>query len=456
MSIVRRFAFLSLSRVVAVVAIVIAVFVTAVQPVIAAKTLQRSSTSKLTLAQWSVKYLSYIGSPASSAASERVQFLEAWAKLEGAFELGNIYNPLDSEMPWHGAGRWNPQGVRAYHSLIEGFQATFSTMQQGFDRSILNALRNPASNTSTLALALAESNWTGGGPRSWLEQGYASRVGGVPMRSFGLPEPTLTLSGVLVDPLRRRLNDVCVAALHSPTAPSGDSNTSNGVFAISGLARATYRLRITDCHHVAGNSNPTYYDARAAPRYTTTQWSHATTLSSSCSELSACRDQRTSFEHPVQFGFLTPKIIWSQPKSIPSGSFLTSTQLDAKSSVRGTFSYTPTFRDVVHPGTRRITATFRPRDSKDFSRVVSTIVIDVTRVTPVISWATPSAIPEGSPLSGAQLDASSTIPGRFVYSVRSGVILGVGTRVIFVTFIPRHRDLYKVVRARTVVTVTGS
>jgi len=55
---------------------------------------------------------------------------------------------------------------------------------------------------------------------------------------------------------------------------------------------------------------------------------------------------------------------------------------------------------------------------------------------PAITWATPANIVYGTPLSGAQLDASSTLPGTFAYSPAAGTILPVGQQMLNVTFTP--------------------
>ena len=44
-------------------------------------------------------------------------------------------------------------------------------------------------------------------------------------------------------------------------------------------------------------------------------------------------------------------------------------------------------------------------------------------VTPTISWPTPSPIANTTPLTSTQLDATASVPGRFVYTPAAGTVL---------------------------------
>ena len=63
--------------------------------------------------------------------------------------------------------------------------------------------------------------------------------------------------------------------------------------------------------------------------------------------------------------------------------------------------------------------------------------------TPSITWATPAAISFGSALSSAQLNASASVPGSFVYTPPAGTVLGVGEgQPLKVDFTPADGDGY--------------
>ena len=66
----------------------------------------------------------------------------------------------------------------------------------------------------------------------------------------------------------------------------------------------------------------------------------------------------------------------------------------------------------------------------------ATATLSVSPLAPDITWPTPNAITYGSPLSGIQLNASTFIPGSFVYNPALSTILNSGTHTLNVTFNP--------------------
>jgi hypothetical protein len=68
-------------------------------------------------------------------------------------------------------------------------------------------------------------------------------------------------------------------------------------------------------------------------------------------------------------------------------------------------------------------------------QVTATIVVN--KATPTLTWSTPAPITYGTPLSAAQLDATSGgVAGTFAYSPTFGAVLGAGIHVLSVTFTP--------------------
>jgi len=61
---------------------------------------------------------------------------------------------------------------------------------------------------------------------------------------------------------------------------------------------------------------------------------------------------------------------------------------------------------------------------------------------PVITWTAPVAITYGQPLTSAQLDATSSAPGTFVYTPTAGTVLTAGTQTLSVTFTPTDQATY--------------
>ncbi|HTZ59776.1 MAG TPA: cellulase family glycosylhydrolase [Acidobacteriaceae bacterium] len=62
--------------------------------------------------------------------------------------------------------------------------------------------------------------------------------------------------------------------------------------------------------------------------------------------------------------------------------------------------------------------------------------LTIQGTSPDITWLTPGSITYGTPLTAAQLDASSTTPGTFVYKPAAGSVLNAGMQTLTVTFTP--------------------
>jgi len=106
-----------------------------------------------------------------------------------------------------------------------------------------------------------------------------------------------------------------------------------------------------------------------------------------------------------------PAITWATPAAIPYGTALSATQLNANSTVAGTFVYTPAAGTVLSAGSQNLSVTFTPTDLGDYTTATATVTLMVNKTTPTITWATPATIPYGTALSATQLNASSTVAG---------------------------------------------
>jgi hypothetical protein len=73
-----------------------------------------------------------------------------------------------------------------------------------------------------------------------------------------------------------------------------------------------------------------------------------------------------------------PEITWATPASISVGSALSATQLDATSTVAGSFNYSPASGTVLTAGTQALTATFTPTDSTDYTTATASVALAVT------------------------------------------------------------------------------
>src|SRR6202007_1784500 len=104
----------------------------------------------------------------------------------------------------------------------------------------------------------------------------------------------------------------------------------------------------------------------------------------------------------------TPTITWPTPAAVTYGTALSATQLNATASVPGSFVYTPAAGSIPTAGTDTLSVTFTPTDTTNYTTATATVQLMVSQATPTITWATPAGITYGTPLSGAQLNATTT------------------------------------------------
>ena len=149
-----------------------------------------------------------------------------------------------------------------------------------------------------------------------------------------------------------------------------------------------------------------------------------------------------------------PVITWAPPASIPYGTALSATQLNATASVGGTFVYTPAIGSIPAAGTDTLSVTFTPTDTTDYTSVTKTVTLTVTQAAPVITWAPPAAITYGTALSATQLNASASVAGTLVYTPAAGTVPAAGTDTLSVTFTPTDTTDYSTVTVTVQLTVT--
>jgi uncharacterized repeat protein (TIGR03803 family) len=135
-----------------------------------------------------------------------------------------------------------------------------------------------------------------------------------------------------------------------------------------------------------------------------------------------------------------PVISWSGPSPIVYGTRLSATQLNATADVPGTFTYGPPAGTVLHAGDQTLSVNFVPNDSTTYATVTTTVTLTVTPRAAAVRWVAPTAIPYGTPLGTAQLDASANAPGVFVYVPPASTVLDIGTSTLTVTFVPYTTD----------------
>jgi len=74
-----------------------------------------------------------------------------------------------------------------------------------------------------------------------------------------------------------------------------------------------------------------------------------------------------------------PSITWARPADIVYGTALGSAQLNASSSIPGTFTYNPPAGTVLNAGVQTLAVTFTPQDSANYETVTTNLPITVLR-----------------------------------------------------------------------------
>ena len=84
-----------------------------------------------------------------------------------------------------------------------------------------------------------------------------------------------------------------------------------------------------------------------------------------------------------------------------------------------------------------------------------TKLVTAALATPAITWPAPAAIGYGTALSAAQLDATASVPGTFVYTPKSGTVPSAGMQTLAVVFTPTDTTDYSTATAAVSLTVNA-
>jgi len=114
----------------------------------------------------------------------------------------------------------------------------------------------------------------------------------------------------------------------------------------------------------------------------------------------------------------TPLITWAPPTAIAYGTHLSATQLDATSSVPGTFTYSPALGTELGVGTQTLSVTFTPTDTTDYTSATKSVSISVSKAV-----LTVTATSVSRPFGASNPALSYTVSG-FVNGDTSSVVTG--------------------------------
>jgi Flp pilus assembly CpaE family ATPase len=150
----------------------------------------------------------------------------------------------------------------------------------------------------------------------------------------------------------------------------------------------------------------------------------------------------------------TPAVAWPVPDPIAYGVALSDAQLNATALIPGKFAYLPGDGAVLAAGRHSLTLAFVPADSTNYTVAHATVSLSVTKAVPAIKWATPASIAYGAALSDAQLNATASVPGTFVYTPAAGEVLAAEVQSLSVVFTPANATNYTTAEATVQITVT--
>jgi hypothetical protein len=131
----------------------------------------------------------------------------------------------------------------------------------------------------------------------------------------------------------------------------------------------------------------------------------------------------------------TPTISWATPSAITYGTALSATQLDASSTVAGTFVYTPASGTVLTAGAQTLSVTLTPTDTTDYTTATTTVSLTVNHGTQSITF-TPPTSPVYYPVSPMTLNATggaSANPVTFSIVSGPGSLSGTNNSLLTVT-----------------------
>ncbi|MGC0775709.1 MAG: chitobiase/beta-hexosaminidase C-terminal domain-containing protein, partial [Candidatus Acidiferrum sp.] len=136
----------------------------------------------------------------------------------------------------------------------------------------------------------------------------------------------------------------------------------------------------------------------------------------------------------------TPAITWPIPAAIPYGTALSATQLDASSTVAGTFVYSPALGTVLTAGSQTLSVTFTPTDTTDYTTATRAVQLTVNKAVLTVTATSVSvaynqAIPSltYSVVGYVNGDTSSVLSGAPVETTTATQGSAVGTYPITIT-----------------------
>ena len=97
----------------------------------------------------------------------------------------------------------------------------------------------------------------------------------------------------------------------------------------------------------------------------------------------------------------------------------------------------------------------RARDAANNQTTSASVSVTV-KTTPTLTWPAPAAIVYGTALGAAQLNATASVPGTFVYAPAGGTVPAAGTRTLTTIFTPTDTANFTTATASVTITVSDT
>jgi len=141
---------------------------------------------------------------------------------------------------------------------------------------------------------------------------------------------------------------------------------------------------------------------------------------------------------------------------MPGGTALGNAQLNATANVQGSFAYAPGAGEILPAGVHKLTVTFTPLDTLNYTTVRAVVSVTVTEKSPSrIRWAQPQPIAYGTALGAEQLNATASVDGSMVYAPAAGTVLAPGKYTLTASFTPADTEAHAPAHAAVELEVKG-
>jgi poly(3-hydroxybutyrate) depolymerase len=166
-------------------------------------------------------------------------------------------------------------------------------------------------------------------------------------------------------------------------------------------------------------------------------------------------ESAANVQQQITINKATPTITWANPADVVYGTALSPTQLNASSSIDGSFAYLPVSGTRLNAGNNQnLSVTFTPTDVVNYNSATKQVFINVNKIAPTITWSSPADIVYGTVLGTTQLNATASVNGTLSYTPATGTKLSAGVNQLSVTFTPTDAVNYS--SATKVVTINVS